>query len=102
MSILSGVIVEKNESLTLEEFCHAMNTQKEIIIQMIEYELIHPIGDTPDEWRFDSFSLTRGRIAASFYRDLEINMAGVALALELLDQIQSLQHQINILEKKHV
>lgn len=96
--IISGIIVEKTHSLTLEEFCQAIQTQPEIILQMIDYQLIKPEGESAEDWRFDSLSLKRGRIAISFYRDLEINMAGVALALELLDKIEHLQQQVNILE----
>jgi len=97
--LISGVIIDETQPLTLEEFCYAIHTEPKIIIQMVEYQLIEPIGESPDEWRFDSLSLKRARIAASFHRDLEVNMPGVALALELLDQIETLQHQINILEK---
>lgn len=95
--IIAGVIIEKSASLTLEEFCHAVQTQPEIIIQMIEYQLLQPQGEKPEEWRFDSISIKRGRIAVSFYRDLEVNMAGIALALELLEKIEQLEKQVDIL-----
>ena len=85
--IISGIIVEKSQSLTLEEFCLATHAERQTVIKMIEYQLIQPQGTAPEEWRFDSLSLKKGRIASSFYRDLEINMAGIALALELLDKI---------------
>lgn len=97
--LIAGVLIEKAQSLTLEEFCSAMHTQPHIVIEMIQFQLIQPQGKTPAEWRFDSISLKRGKIAISFYRDLEINMAGIALALELLDKIEDLQNQVNILEK---
>jgi chaperone modulatory protein CbpM len=100
LKIITGVIIEESQALTLEEFCHATQTQKELVLQMIDYQLISPAGDTPEQWRFDSHSLKRGRIAASFYQDLEVNLPGVALALELLDKITDLQQQIAILEKK--
>lgn len=97
---ITGIVIEESSSLTLDEFCHATRTQREIVLQMVENQLIEPLGATPEEWRFDSFSLKRGRIAASFYHDLEINMPGIALALDLLDKIEKLQQQIEILEKK--
>ena len=97
---ITGIIIEESSSLTLDEFCHATRTQREIVLQMVENQLIEPLGAAPEEWRFDSFSLKRGRIAASFYHDLEINMPGIALAFDLLDKIEKLQQQIEILEKK--
>lgn len=100
--ILTGVIIEQSDSLTLEEFCKAVQANREAIIQMVEYQLIQPQGDTPEQWRFDSLCLKQGRIAASFHRDLEINMPGVALALELMKQIEELEHQVRLLEKKGI
>ncbi len=94
--LISGVIIEEAHSLTLDEFCQATHVSKEIIIEMIDYELIHPAGKSPQEWRFDSVSLKRGRVAVSFYQELEVNMPGVALALELMDKIEQLQHQLEI------
>lgn len=99
--IISGVIIEKTECLTLEELCRATHTQPELILQMISYQLIEPQGTNEEDWRFDSISLKRARIATSFYHDLEINWPGVALALELLEKIDDLQRQVDILEKKY-
>lgn len=100
VKIISGVIIEKTACLTLTEFCQATHIPAELILQMIEYQLIEPQGKTETEWRFDSVSIKRARTAASFYQDLEINLPGIALALELLEKIDDLQHQVNILEKK--
>lgn len=97
--IIAGVIIEESHTLTLEEFCSATQTEQQTIIKMIEYQLIQPTGDSPEEWRFDSLSLKRGRMATSFYRDLEVNMAGIALAFELLDKIQELQHHVDLLQR---
>ncbi len=96
--LISGVIIERTESLTLQEFCYAIKTEPEFIHKMVEYQLIQPHGQSPEEWRFDSISLKKGRIALSFYKDLEINLPGIALALELLEKIEKLQKDIKILE----
>ncbi len=96
---ITGIVIEESSSLTLDEFCHATRTEREIVLQMVEQQLIKPQGNKPDEWRFDSFSLKRGRIAASFYHDLDINLPGIALALDLLDEIEKLQQQIDILRR---
>jgi len=99
--LISGVIIEDAHALTLEELCNAVQGEKTLIIQMVEYELIQPEGETPEQWRFDSVSLKRVKTAMSFYHDLEVNMSGIALALDLLDQIQQLQRQLEFLEKNN-
>lgn len=95
----SSVIVEEEQSLTLDEYCRAIHADKQIILTMVEYELLQPQGENPDEWRFDSSLLRRGRIAASFYLDLEMNLPGVTMALRLLDQISSLQCELEQMNK---
>lgn len=92
--VLSGVIIDKDQLLSLEEFAQALHAQPDIIIEMIDYQFIEPQGTQPTEWRFDSLALRRARIAMSFLRELEINMAGVGLALELLDRIDELEQQL--------
>lgn len=91
---LSVVIIDEAPLLTLDEFSRAIHIEKEIVFEMVDYQFIRPKGNSSEEWRFDSDALRLGRIAASFYRDLEINMPGVALALELLDRIETLEHQL--------
>ena len=43
------------------------------------------------EWRFEGPSLRRARLALALTRELEINPPGVALALDLLDEIAALR-----------
>lgn len=95
------VMVGESPSLTLEEFCHAIQSDADTIFEMVEYELIFPEGNEPEQWRFDSAALRRGRIAASFCRDLEVNMPGVALALELLDKIEELERRVKLFEREN-
>ena len=44
--------------------------------------------------RFRGASLPRARVAVRLTRDLEVNTAGVALALDLLDEIAELRSQL--------
>lgn len=96
---VTGIIVEESQSLTLDEFCQVIQVHQQIIIQMVEYHLLHPEGDAPENWRFNPITLKRAKTAASFYHDLGINMAGVALALDLLNQIENLQYQVDLIKK---
>ncbi len=94
-----AVIVEAAQSLTLNEFCRAIRVDKQVVIDMVEYELLQPQGHNPQDWRFDSSSLKRGRMATSFHLELEINWPGVNMALNLLDQISSLQGELERMHK---
>ena len=53
--------------------------------------VLAPIGASPQEWRFTGASLRRARLALTLTRELEINAPGVALALDLMDEIAALR-----------
>jgi chaperone modulatory protein CbpM len=95
-TLISGVIIENGNTLTLTEFSHAIRIKEEVVIEMVEYEVLHPEGKNPQEWRFGSLSLTKGKKAASFYRDLDINMTGISMILELLERIEELEGNLKI------
>jgi chaperone modulatory protein CbpM len=57
----------------------------------VEEGILEPAGHNPAQWRFSGTSLQKAHIAMRLQRDLEINLAGVALALDLMDEIESLQ-----------
>jgi chaperone modulatory protein CbpM len=64
------------------------------VITWVFEGVLEPIGETPKDWRFTGQSLRRARLALSLTRDLEVNAPGVALALDLLDEIAQLQARL--------
>lgn len=93
MKVIEGIIIESSP-LTLEELSQAVSVEHDFVIEMVEYHLIEPVaGDSPESWEFDDVCLKRAKTAVSFYHDLEINMPGIALALDLLDKIEQLKNE---------
>lgn len=96
VSIVSGFILEEESALSLAELCWTCRTPAETIIRMVDYGVIAPVeGDTSRQWRFHRSSLNRADKALRLKRDLGINLAGTALALELLDEIDDLRSKLN-------
>lgn len=91
---LRGVVVEEEIHLTLAELCQACCIPEEHVIAWVFEGVLEPIGEAPPAWRFAGDSLRRARLALWLTRDLEINPPGVALALDLLDQIAALQARL--------
>jgi chaperone modulatory protein CbpM len=87
-------IVEEEIPLTLTELCQACFASEEYVITWVFEGALEPSGETPQEWRFTGQSLRRARMALSLARDLEVNAPGVALALDLLDEIAELQARL--------
>ena len=57
--------------------------------------VLSPAGSSPEDWRFSGESLRRAKTAARLTNDLELNTPGVALALDLLEEISRLRCQLN-------
>ena len=87
-------ILEEQTQLTLIDLCGACAVHAEQIIELVDAGVLEPLGREPAHWRFGGASLKRAHAALRLQRDLEINLAGVALALELLDEIESLRIRV--------
>ncbi len=90
--ILTGYILEESPKLSLVELCDHCHTQEKAMIKLVDHGIISPCkGQTVSQWRFESHSLIRANKALRLKHDLGINLAGIALALELMDEIDTLK-----------
>ncbi|RDI41812.1 chaperone modulator CbpM [Aquicella lusitana] len=88
--------------VSLEEICEICNISADFIQDLIEYEIVHPEGELPEEWQFDLDELQRIKTALRLQRDLEVNLAGVAVVLDLLDEMERLRARMAMLEKLYL
>jgi len=86
-----AAVVEEELQLTLAELCRACSAPPAQIEVWVLEGVLEPIGQLPHEWRFAGASLRRARLALRLTRDLDINPPGVALALDLMDEIAALR-----------
>jgi chaperone modulatory protein CbpM len=93
-TLIHGTVVEEEVHLTLVELCQACNADEEYVLEWVAEGLLEPVGESPQDWRFSGDSLRRARLARRLTHDLEIDPAGVALALDLLDEIAALRARL--------
>jgi chaperone modulatory protein CbpM len=98
ITVLSGMVLDESVTLSLVELCRASSVCAEDVIAMVEEGLLEPGGTSSMDWRFSAESLRRLRTALRLQRDLQINLAGVALALDLLDELRVLRERLRALE----
>jgi len=96
--LLDGEVLEEDVELTLAELCRACQVPAEQVFELVEEGLVEPLGREPARWRFHGVSLRRVRCALRLERDLGVNLAGAALALELLDELQAMRERLKRLE----
>ena len=94
---LSAIILEEQTELTLSEVCRACAVQAEFIVDLVEEGVLVPVGREPHRWRFTGVHLRRATVAVRLQRDLGVNIAGAALALQLLDEVERLKAQIRVM-----
>lgn len=94
---ISGVVLDEQTELTLAELCEACAVAADSIVALVDEGVLEPRGSEPRQWRFTGIQLRRATVAVRLHRDLGVNAAGVALTLQLLDEIESLEARLRAL-----
>jgi chaperone modulatory protein CbpM len=94
LSVLQCQVVEEEVQMTLADLCRVCDAERELVLQLVEHGVIEPLGSAPQSWVFTGASLQRTRTALRLLRDLELNLPGAALAVDLLEQIARLQREL--------
>lgn len=82
------------EQLTLEGLAACARVHPARIEYFVEYGLLEPIARTGTQWLFDTACLARLRMIERLRRDLGANLAGIAVILDLLDRLTTLQREV--------
>jgi chaperone modulatory protein CbpM len=90
-------ILEEQTRLTLDDMCHACVIDAQQIVELVDIGVLEPQGREQARWQFGGASLQRARRVLRLQRDLDIDLAGAALALQLLDEIESLRSRLRVM-----
>jgi len=90
---LSGDIVEETVVLSVADLSRMMSVEERHIVELVEEGVISVLQIDASDWRFSGTALRRARIALRLERDLGVNLPGVALALELLEELEQLRRE---------
>ncbi len=100
--LLTGLVLDRQCTLTLGEFSCACAVHAEWIIELVEEGILEPVAGTGEDredrarMRFPASTLGRARRVLRLQRDLGVNLSGAALALELLDEIEALRARLRV------
>jgi chaperone modulatory protein CbpM len=93
---LSGEIYEEYAVLSVDDLSRLCAVDRAAIVDLVEEGVLSVIEVEASEWRFPGAALRRARTAVRLQRDLEINLPGVALALELIEELERLRRELKI------
>ena len=80
-------LIDEQKTFTLAELCRCFAVEAELIEALVQQGILEPVGNRGRHWCFPASSLRRTRITLHLQRDLGVNLAGAALALDLLERI---------------
>ena len=87
--VFTGDIVEEQCDFSLEELSGICAVEQHRIVELVDEGILE--SQSIAALRFGGEALRRARIAVRLQRDLGVNTAGIALVLQLLERIESLE-----------
>ncbi len=92
---MAAFVVEEHFTFTLADLCRACDAQMQQVQALVEEGVLDPTGGArPDEWQFSGQALRTTRVALRLSREWNLQPAGVALVIGLLDEIGTLRSRL--------
>ena len=85
---------EESQHLTIIQLCNRCRISASELFELMQEGIIERQPQRKKSPRFSLDMVERVQRAKRLKRDLELNMAGVALAMQLLDRIDFLERQL--------
>lgn len=92
--IITGTVLDEQLELSMSDMCRVCNCHAEWIIELVEEGVLDPVDSEQSQWRFTGSNLQKAHTAMRLERDLGLNLAGIALALDLLHEIDGLRERL--------
>ncbi len=102
LSLTDIELIDEQTTFTLADLCRSCAVEAELIEAMVEQGILEPSGTRGRHWCFSASSLRRTRITLHLQRDLGVNLAGAALALDLLERIEELDARLRAVGRDQV
>lgn len=92
-------IMEHTEVTTLEQLCVTCGVEQAWIGELVAHGVIAPSAKSGKVHHYAAATVVRVRKAQRLQHDFDLNVPGVALALDLLEQIEQLRARLAAFER---
>ncbi len=100
-TIVEGVVMDETTTIALVEVCEKYHISESVLREMIEHGLFNHQTSPSKIIHIDQQTLSRIQSAFRLQEDLELNLPGVVLVLELLEELEQVRDELIIL-RHHV
>ncbi len=76
--------------LSITQVCRSVGVSEAVVHEVVAHGIVEPRGELPETWVFDARMVAVTNKAVRLRRELDIDWAGVAVALELMDRLEEL------------
>lgn len=97
-TILTGVLIEESTTISFIEVCHRYHIPEALLMEMIEEGFFNTPSIEQERIALNQNELRKMEKAFRLHRDLGVNLPGVALALELLEEMEHLRQELDVLK----
>ncbi|AFJ46234.1 chaperone modulator CbpM [Shimwellia blattae] len=91
-------MVSVTVTFTVSEFCLHSGVTRDDLSEIVGLGVVEPRNPQEPEWLFDDLALLRVRRAQRLRQELELDWPGIAVALELMEEVKRLNkenHQLH-------
>ncbi len=98
---IDAELLDEQLRLDLRDMCRVCGVHAEFLMELVEEGIITPRpgprrrtrARAAHGWQFDGIAVVRVQRAVRLQQDLGVNLPGIALALELLDELEHLRQR---------
>ena len=95
--VVTGVLLDEKVYYSLKDVCHVCGCQTDWVVELVEHGVLQPSGGTRQMWQFPGRSLHTAMKARRLQQDLDLNLSGVALVFDLLEEMEALRKRLDLL-----
>lgn len=96
--MLEGQVIDERAEVTVVQLCRSCAIEFELVERLMAEGVIEPSRREGETLYFPQHSVKRARIVVRLRSDLGLNLAGAALAVELLERIERLESRLRFAE----
>lgn len=98
---IDAELLDEQLRLGLRDMCRICGVHAEFLMELVEEGIITPSpaprrrapARAAHGWQFDGIAVVRVQRAVRLQQDLGVNLPGIALALQLLDELEHLRQR---------
>jgi chaperone modulatory protein CbpM len=92
------------EDWSFDELCRRHLLDADFVVECVECGISEAMGFSenrpPTQWLFTATAVLRIERARRLQRDLDIELGDMAMLLDLLEEVESLRHEVTTLRKR--